>query len=101
MVIHEDPQDTSGAGGRHRESGRYIPVTGGSRSRLPIRTGKTPRYYGFVGIDEHLTESISTMAALYSKIGGRAQIPEGKVGEFVKLLVGITDQQSTTTDEGE
>ena len=101
MVIHEESHDTSNAGGRHPATGRYVPVTGGSRSRLPIRTGQVPRYHGFVGIDEHLTESISTMAALYSKIGGRAQIPEGKMGEFVKLLVGMAVEKSTAPDEEE
>ena len=101
MFLHDNVRDSLVAVGRHRESGRYIPMAGGSRSRLPIKTGKVPRYYGLIGIDEHLSESIGTLDALYSKIGGRALIPEGKAGEFVKLLLGLTDVKSTTTEETE
>jgi len=60
-------------------------VGGGSRSRLPIGSNGLRRYYGFVGIDEKLTERIHTMSSLYTHLGGG--VPPQPEGSFVGLLL--------------
>lgn len=85
MVIHEFTLDNRGAGRWEINSTRYVPMAGGSRSRLPIASNGIRRYYGFVGIDEKLTESVHTMAALYHRLGGG--VPPQPEGSFVGLLL--------------
>ncbi len=85
MVIHEQPQDVRGSGSWELNTTRYVPMSGGSRSRLPIGTNGIRRYHGFVGIDEALTESIGTMAALYNRLGGG--LPDYPEGSFLALLL--------------
>lgn len=85
MVIHDPIKDLRGAGQWELNTTRYVPVSGGSRSRLPIGHNGIRRYHGFVGIDEALTEKISTMAALYSRLGGG--LPPYPEGSFVALLL--------------
>ena len=88
MEIHPETRDVKGQGQWDANTLRYVPMFGGSRSRLPIGTGDNiPRYHGFVGIDESLTPTIYTMAALYQRLGGGVYIPEGQPGVFISLLL--------------
>jgi hypothetical protein len=87
MVIHDRELDTKGVGKWDFATGRYIPLSGGSRSRLPIWDDKEyPRYNGYVGVDEHLSESLFTMAALYTYLGGAPAVIEGHGSVFVGLI---------------
>ena len=88
MILHEKPIQAEGAGSWDGKTGRYIPMGGGSRSRLPIQDDpKIRRYHGLVGIDEHLSESIGRISALYAHIGGATAVMGGKEGEFVQMLM--------------
>ncbi len=87
MVIHEAVREIRNAGRWELRTTRYVPVSGGSLSRLSIGFPEIRRYYGFVGIDERLTEKIATIADLYTHLGGRFEIPEGQEGNFVSLLL--------------
>jgi hypothetical protein len=92
MVIHDFIAETKGVGKWEVNTTRYVPVQGGSRSRLSIGSNGVRRYYGFVGIDENLTERISTVAALYGHLGGGVGgYPEGSymariIGEARKWI---------------
>ena len=91
MVIHDKIHDLSGAGKWDINTTRYIPIYGGSRTKLPVKDDNEwgyPRYHGFVGIDEHLTEHIHLIAQLYAYLGGKAIIQEGPGGEFTALILG-------------
>ena len=100
MVIHDDVRDVSGSGGWDKGTGRYVPIGGGSRSRLPVRTEPDyPRYPGFVGIDERLTENLYTVSALYAHMGGRYEIPPGKIGQFIALLLQVTVEHGAALEE--
>lgn len=91
MVIHEKTHDMVGAGKWDIHTTRYIPIYGGSRSKLPIFDDpEYRRYHGFVGIDEYLTEHINLIAQLYAHLGGKAIIMEGPGGEFTSLILGQT-----------
>ena len=57
-------------GRRDLATGRYIPMMGGSRSKLSAAGGEYPRYEGSIGIDKGLAARISTMEALYHHMGG-------------------------------
>ncbi|MDH4225726.1 MAG: hypothetical protein OEW12_08785 [Deltaproteobacteria bacterium] len=90
MQFH-DLKDVRGAGKISKSTGRYVPVGGGSRSRLALKGQKSiPRYYGYVGIDESLTETIYTVHALYHYMGGKPLIPEGPSGELTAIMMGQT-----------
>jgi hypothetical protein len=87
MVIHDRVADVRGVGKWDFTTGRYIPVSGGSRSRLPLYDDKNyPRYTGYVGVDEHLSAEMYTMPALYTFLGGAAVIAEGHGSVFTKLI---------------
>ena len=100
MVIHERVPDVKGVGKWDFTTGRYIPHTGGSRSRLPLYDDKAySRYVGFVGVDEHLSADIFTMPALYTFLGGAAVTPEGHGSVFVKLIQEQTLARLKAEDE--
>jgi len=87
-VIHQNVVDTKGSGRWDINTGRYIPVSGGSRSKLPI--GDDPdirRYYGFIGINESMTAEFSTLAVYFNRVGGGVYIPEGDAGKFIQLIL--------------
>ena len=91
MVIHEKVHDLAGAGKWDIHTTRYVPIYGGSRSRLPIVDDPDyRRYTGFVGMDEHLTPNIYLMSHLYQYIGGKPIIPPGDVGKFTALILNQT-----------
>jgi hypothetical protein len=91
MVIHELAPDHKGAGKWDPGTTRYIPLHGGSRSRLPVADDKDyRRYYGFVGMSEDLTAEIHTVHALYHYLGGTPVVHEGHGSVFVKLILDET-----------
>lgn len=94
MVIHERTHDKPGAGKWDINTTRYVPVYGGSRSRLPVADDPDYRRYpGFVGIDEHLTPDIYRIAQLYAYIGGKPIIPPGEEGKFTAMILGQTEER--------
>lgn len=100
MIIHEAAKDNRGAGRWELTTTRYIPVSGGSRSRLPIGFPEVRRYYGFVGVDERLSERMSTISALYTHLGGRYQIPEGQEGSYMSLVLAQAKKWILPAKEG-
>jgi hypothetical protein len=48
------------------------------------------RYFGFVGLDDHLSEAIYQIAALYSHLGGAPVVPPGQEGGFTQLILDQT-----------
>lgn len=96
MVIHETAPDRSGAGRWDLRSTRYIPMNGGSRSRLPLYDDpEIKRYRGFVGIDEFLTPTIFQIATLYHLIGGKPLILAGASGVFGHMIADQTLEKMT------
>ena len=83
----EQPESRVG-GRRDLATGRYIPMTGGSRSKLPAIGRDYPQYAGSIGIDKELTARISTMEALYQYMGGFASyMPGGALSASIAELV--------------
>ena len=75
-------------GRRDLATGRYIPMMGGSRSKLSAAGGEYPRYEGSIGIDKGLAAKISTMEALYHHMGGfPSYMPEGPLSATISELV--------------
>ena len=73
MIFHEAQIAIRGIGRWDAKTTRYVPINGGSRSRLPVTNRgyeDIPRYYGGVGMNERLTESIRTIDDLYKYLGG-------------------------------
>lgn len=104
MVIHEKPQSIVGAGKWDITTTRYVPVSGGSRSRLPlIDDPDYRRYPGYVGIDEYLTPNIARISQLYHYMGGKPIIPPGDEGKFTALILGQTVErlEAATAEGGE
>ena len=104
MVIHEKVRDVTGQGRWDLNTTRYVPVGGGSRSRLPIADDPDYRRYpGFVGIDEHLTPDIFQVAQLYALLGGKPIIPEGGEGTFTALILdeGMAHLEQTAENEAQ
>jgi len=101
MVIHEHERDTTGGGKWDIHTTRYVPIYGGSRSRLPVYDDpEYRRYPGFVGIDEFLTPNIFLISTLYHYMGGKPIIPQGDAGKFTALILGQTiDRLETEGDE--
>jgi hypothetical protein len=100
MVIHEQGTDLKGLGKWDLATGRYIPYQGGSRSRLPLWDDKNySRYAGFVGVDEHLSDSLYTMPALYTYLGGAPLMPEGHASVFISLIREATLDRLKAKDE--
>ena len=101
MKIHPYEHDLGNAGLWDLNTSRYVPVSGGSRSRLPVRDDEDlRRYYGYVGIDEHLTPDIHLIAQWYNYIGGRAVMPEGDAGKFTQLLVEQNNKRMQSLIDG-
>jgi hypothetical protein len=97
MTIHERQDDSKGLGKRDRKTGRYIPIQGGSRTRLPVEDDKRiPRYEGNVGLDAALSETIFTMPTLYAKLGGLPIITAGKTSKLSGLVIGEGQRQLET-----
>lgn len=87
MVIHSRVPDVRGAGKWDAGTGRYIPVSGGSRTRVPLTDDEhTPRYVGNVGLDAKLTGGIGSMSKLYSQLGGMPVV-KGAAGSKLSGLV--------------
>jgi hypothetical protein len=88
MVIHDRGEDMKGVGKRDAKTGRYIPISGGSRTRIPVSDdGRVPRYVGNVGVDASLSEHIDAMPALYRTLGGLPIVrADAKQSKFVGLV---------------
>ncbi|MDH4121275.1 MAG: hypothetical protein OEV94_06195 [Deltaproteobacteria bacterium] len=99
VVLHNVHKDVKNQGRFSPSTGRYVPMGGGSRSKLPVHNNDIRRYLGFVGMDDSLTESLFTMAALYQHLGGKPTIPPGPGGELTKLM--LSDTIWSGADEGE
>jgi hypothetical protein len=95
MHIHPAEHDQAGAGRWDKSTTRYVPMGGGSRSRLPIANpdDKYPRYHGIVGIDEKLTDTIFTIGALYQHMGGAPEILAGNAGTLASRIQNIVEEQ--------
>lgn len=87
MVIHENKDDRSESGIWDLKTGRYVSMSGGSRSLIPEGDGEYPRYPGFVGMDESQTPNVPNMVALFNLLGGGVYIPEGPSGEFISRIL--------------
>lgn len=88
MVIHERVHDQRGMGKWDLGTTRYIPMQGGSRSRLPVYDDKNyQRYPGYVGLDERLSETLYTLPTLYAFLGGAPVVPPGQEGGFTALIL--------------
>jgi hypothetical protein len=102
MVIHEPKPDVKGSGRWDVNTTRYVPVTGGSRVRLPLADDPAYRRYpGFVGMDERFTPEINTMHKLYEYLGGKPFVPEGPEGGFTQLILDETVKKMQKHDETE
>ncbi len=87
MTIHERVDDAKSAGKRDAQTGRYIPVGGGSRTRLPVADDpRVPRYHGFVGVNASQSEDIFTLPALYAELGGMREVKAGEVSKLAGLV---------------
>ena len=83
-----EQQEANVGGRRDLKTGRYIPMMGGSRSKLSAVGGEYPRYAGFNGIDKGLAARISTMEALYHHMGGfPSYMPGGALDATISELV--------------
>ena len=91
MEIHKPQRDKIGVGKWDLITTRYIPLSGGSRSRLPVYDDPNQRRYaGFVGFDEFLTPHLYMIPTLYKFLGGKPVLQEGQAGEFTAMLLGQT-----------
>ena len=88
MMIHERNPNVKGVGKWDSGTMRYVPVGGGSRSRLPlIDDPEYRRYWGFVGVDEKLSETLYTIPALYGFLKGKSIVLPGQEGSFTELII--------------
>ncbi len=97
MKIHRKPEKKN-AGKYDVDSGRYVPISGGSRSRLPVADDdKYRRYAGLVGIDERLSEDIYRVSHLYNHITNPVVIPEGPEGEYLRQVYELIDPEKNSS----
>jgi hypothetical protein len=86
MIIHEREHDR-GEGKWDIATTRYVSLQGGSRSRLPVIDDPDyHRYPGFVGVDERLSETLYTIPALFTYLGGRPVVGSGQESGLTKLI---------------
>ena len=94
MQIHKPQRDKIGVGKWDLNTTRYIPLGGGSRSRLPVYDDPNQRRYpAFVGFDEFISVNVSMIPALYQLLGGKPVMQEGEAGKFTAMLLGQTMEQ--------
>ena len=89
MKFYDAQTELKGLGTWDSGTTRYVPVSGGSRSRLPVIYNTYEdirRYYGGVGMSEGLTESIGTMANLYRHIGGGILVSPQTAAYITRLV---------------
>ena len=89
MQFHEAQFELKGLGRWDAGTTSYIPISGGSRSRLPlIYNGYEDirRYYGGVGMSEGLTESIRNIGNWYKHIGGGILVSAQTAAYVSRLL---------------
>jgi hypothetical protein len=101
MHIHQGERDVSGAGRWDKATGRYVPMSGGNRSRLPVydQDPKIRRYHGFVGVDERLSESMDSVGALIKHMGGAPKIEAGTAGTLASRIQSVVEEQRKAEEE--
>ena len=88
MQFYNKPTEKFNAGLKDYTTGRYIPMGGGTSSRLSyLDDPEIRRYWGFVGIDESKSYEMPTIVELIRYLSGGVYIPEGPAGEFIKLIL--------------
>jgi hypothetical protein len=74
ITIHKRVKDVVGSGKTDKATGRYVPVGGGSRTRIPLADDKRiSRYAGNLGVDASLSGKIDSMAALYAQLEAKTK----------------------------
>lgn len=77
---------------------RYIPLSGGSRSRLPMDTKGIRPYRGFSGVDERVENEIDDIGTLYSKLKGGSRITSQDAA-FLELAIEEEEPPAESTDQ--
>ena len=91
-------RDVYGGGKWDAGTGRYVPVGGGSRTRVFVADDKhIPRYAGMLGVDPQQGTNIATMGALYSHLGGMSVVKQGAP----KFLAEIAERKPVIKVEAE
>jgi hypothetical protein len=104
MKFHEAQVEIRGIGVWDARSTRYVPISGGSRSRLAtIYRGYEDirRYHGGVGMSEGLTESIGTMGNLYKHIGGGIMVTPQTAAYISRLVEQSAKWMKGSIENGE
>lgn len=73
---------------------RYIPFSGGSRSRLPMGTKGIRPYRGFSGVDQRVEKEIDNIGTLYTRLKGGSRIASQDAA-FVEVKI----EEEETPDE--
>ena len=87
-----DDEDTTGSGGGGKwdvNTNRYIPMGGGSRSKLPLKIKGIRPYQGFTGIDRPEERKLDTVEDLILEMGGGSRISaqdESYLNSVIKKL---------------
>lgn len=74
MADDEEVYSARGAGKWDINTNRYVPIGGGSRSRLAMGTKGIRPYGGFSGIDERDANKPESMGGLYARLQGGSRI---------------------------
>lgn len=74
MADDEEVYSAHGAGKWDINTNRYVPIGGGSRSRLAMGTKGIRPYGGFSGIDEKDANKPESMGGLYARLQGGSRI---------------------------
>ena len=76
---------------------RYIPFSGGSRSRLPMGTKGIRPYRGFSGVDQRAEEEIDNIGTLYTRLKGGSRIASQDAA-FVEVKIEEEETPAESTD---
>lgn len=104
MKFHEAQVEIRGIGVWDAGTTRYVPISGGSRSRLAATYRgyeDIRRYYGGVGMSEGLTESIGTMGKLYKHLGGGILVTPQTAAYISRLVEQSAKWMKSTISEAE
>lgn len=70
----EETEGTEKRGIWDADTARYIPMGGGSISRLPPEENKIRPYSGFLGVNPSVARKNPTVGDLFRKLGGGAKM---------------------------
>lgn len=86
MILHERDKTTGVTGKLDRLTRRYVPMGGGSTSRLPVSDDKRyPRYRGNMGLDERYNEQMARIDDLYQYLGGLVEPTDDFLKQVLEL----------------